>query len=279
MNDLPRDKLCEIVNRRKAIAAKTGRDILSDPQLCRALLLDLCGKYRAEISVLVAALEERIVADLRTPKSGVPIALLLTGLVKRLVDNRALTEAAAHWAVRSWALALGIDVPPPRQAPVSLPESASSSRQRAALPQEFSYPSETPSTPPVSRPVKMTGNELVQRYEAGERCFRGIDVTGADLCGANLHRADLTEANLSEAGLKGVNLTGAYLDVANLRRADLRGAKLCGAYLVGADLSEADLRRTDLSGADLSLAKVIRKQLAKAKSLEGATMPDGTKHG
>jgi hypothetical protein len=32
------------------------------------------------------------------------------------------------------------------------------------------------------------------------------------------------------------------------------------------------------TGADLRYAKVTDQQLAEAKSLEGATMPDGSKH-
>jgi len=54
---------------------------------------------------------------------------------------------------------------------------------------------------------------------------------------------------------------------------DLSLVDLSGARLWGANLSAADLWRADLSGA-----KVATEQLDKAKSLEGATMPDGSKH-
>ena len=43
---------------------------------------------------------------------------------------------------------------------------------------------------------------------------------------------------------------------------------MSGAILIGADLSEANLKG----------AKVDKAELAQAKSLKGATMPDGTKH-
>ena len=43
-------------------------------------------------------------------------------------------------------------------------------------------------------------------------------------------------------------------------------------------LNEADLRGADLSEANLSAAIVTTKQLEKAKSLKGATMPDGSIH-
>jgi uncharacterized protein YjbI with pentapeptide repeats len=87
------------------------------------------------------------------------------------------------------------------------------------------------------------------------------------------------------------HLTGRIL---NLRGADLSGAEqlLSGANLSGVDLSNADLKSVvlpprglpdvDLSGADLRGADTLfitPKTLAQqAKSLEGATMPNGQKY-
>ena len=49
--------------------------------------------------------------------------------------------------------------------------------------------------------------------------------------------------------------------------------------LNGADLSDADLGDANLGGADLSGATgVTDEQLAEAGTLEGATMPNGSKH-
>ncbi len=53
---------------------------------------------------------------------------------------------------------------------------------------------------------------------------------------------------------------------------------LSKADLTEANLRYANLSRAVLSGADLAEAKVTEKQLATAKSLKGATMPDGKKH-
>jgi uncharacterized protein YjbI with pentapeptide repeats len=75
--------------------------------------------------------------------------------------------------------------------------------------------------------------------------------------------------------LYGASLRGADLNGADLRGADLNGADLRGADLNGADLSIANLYGADLSGADLNGATVTDEQLAQARSLEGATMPDG----
>jgi uncharacterized protein YjbI with pentapeptide repeats len=59
----------------------------------------------------------------------------------------------------------------------------------------------------------------------------------------------------------------------------LYAAKLGGARLVKANLSGADLAMADLSSTDLSDARgLIEVQLTKAKSLEGATMPNGQKY-
>lgn len=105
MDDLPRRKLAEIV-------AQYGPSVWEDPRRCRALLMDLCGESRREIFVLVSAVEEGVPAELHQSPAGVPTELLLARLTERLVDNRALDEEAARWAVESWALALGMRLPP-----------------------------------------------------------------------------------------------------------------------------------------------------------------------
>ena len=53
---------------------------------------------------------------------------------------------------------------------------------------------------------------------------------------------------------------------------------LTDADLSYAALTDADLTGADLSGADLTHAIVIEEQLDKAKSLKGATMPNGQKY-
>ncbi len=83
----------------------------------------------------------------------------------------------------------------------------------------------------------------------------------------SLHSADFHQANLQNFNLQGANLQGV-----NLQEADLSGAKLNGVDLSLADLSGADLSRANLTGAN-----VTEEQLRTAKSLKGATMPDGSK--
>ena len=129
MNDLARQKLVELV-------ARFGTSLAEEPQRTEALLRDLCGELRREIFVLVAGLKERVAVDLLA-KGGAPVELRVRQLTQRLADNLALSDDAAHWAVVSWATALGVmtvatvivDVepepepePPPRAAP-ALPSS------------------------------------------------------------------------------------------------------------------------------------------------------------
>lgn len=74
--------------------------------------------------------------------------------------------------------------------------------------------------------------------------------------------------------LKGSDLKGADLSGANLAEADLSNCNLAEAYLSGANLA-----RADLSGANLRAVKgVSLQELKSARSLEGATIPDGSKN-
>jgi uncharacterized protein YjbI with pentapeptide repeats len=131
------------------------------------------------------------------------------------------------------------------------------------------------------------------------------DLSSADLSGAELISAEMTKANLSqawllgrtnltkavliEADLSGAMMSGAILTKAALIETDLRGAYMPGANLTEAELIEADLHGAYLPGADLSGAILTRadlsgiidwteEQLLQARSLEGATMPNGQKY-
>jgi uncharacterized protein YjbI with pentapeptide repeats len=118
--------------------------------------------------------------------------------------------------------------------------------------------------------------------------FSQANLSEADLSQANLNEANLSEADLSQANLRYANLRHANLSGADLLGADLRGAnlskiKLSQAILGKANLSEANLSRAllveaDLFGANLDGANLAQSNLSKAKSLKGATMPDGSKH-
>ena len=108
----------------------------------------------------------------------------------------------------------------------------------------------------------------------------GANLSDASLNFANLNGAVLNNANLSDANMSGANMSGAFL-----RYADLRETYLIETDLSGVDLSGANLRGVILSGADLRKAVLIdakgvsEEQLEEgARTLEGATMTDGSMH-
>lgn len=109
MNELPRQKLQEIIT-------KYGFSLCDDSRRCEGLLKDLCGEYRGEIFILIAALKEGIAIDLLKSTSNtnneVLKEVLLAKLVKRLQNNLGLTEESAIWVVDAWAIALGITSQP-----------------------------------------------------------------------------------------------------------------------------------------------------------------------
>ncbi|MCA1624226.1 MAG: hypothetical protein LC778_10570 [Acidobacteria bacterium] len=99
MNDLPRQKLVEII-------AKHGMSVVENARRCEGLLRDYCGGFRREVSVLTMAVDERVPLDLLAAAvKNTPRQILLNRLAQRLCENLALSETAARWAVNSWAFA------------------------------------------------------------------------------------------------------------------------------------------------------------------------------
>ncbi len=140
MHELPRQTLQELI-------ARYGDTLVDNPRRTRALLMDLCGEYRPEIFILTTAQEEQVPDDLLDIQNGVPTALLVAQLTKRLMENRALNESAARWAVESWALALGMEITPIESLPSTPPPmhaSAPVSAAQAAPPKPLSLTSPYP---------------------------------------------------------------------------------------------------------------------------------------
>ena len=144
--------------------------------------------------------------------------------------------------------------------------------------------------------LRLTANELLKRYAAGERNFVNANLrcallsaqnlseanlswsklswanlSEADLSTADLTSADLSEASLVKANLRQTRLVGTNLTKANLSMADLRGADLSKACLSETDLTQADLRGANLSLADLRGASLDLVSLSGA-SLKGAKL-------
>jgi hypothetical protein len=90
------------------IVSRYGPSIACDAKRCEGLLRDLSPQDRAEISVLVAAIKDDVPAELQSSSSdAIPKIILLDRLSRRLQENQGISAAYAHWAVESWALALG----------------------------------------------------------------------------------------------------------------------------------------------------------------------------
>ncbi len=100
MNDLPRKRLSEII-------CDYGKSVCHDPKRVKGLLLDLCGDHRREISALTIAHSEGFVSKLLSAGNVTP-ELTILNLAKQLQQCVPIDDAAALWAIESWALALNI---------------------------------------------------------------------------------------------------------------------------------------------------------------------------
>lgn len=94
-----------------ALVAEYGSALCQDVRRCEALLRDHCGQNRREVNVLLAAVRARIGKDLLAAQASTPRPALLARLTRRLCEDFGLTDEAARWAVESWAIALGIELP------------------------------------------------------------------------------------------------------------------------------------------------------------------------
>ena len=106
-----------------------------------------------------------------------------------------------------------------------------------------------------------------------------IVLSQLDAHNANLVNIDLRDTYLFGLDLHGSDMRGIHLSDATLNYASLANANLTGADLHGSDMRDIDLTGANLSGANLKdVTELTSAQLAKAKSLTGATMPDGSLH-
>lgn len=115
--------------RLRNLLVKCGSSLWTDARRCEALIHDLCGAKTKEANRLIQALKQQVPAELLAmPKGASPVAAL-ERMRKRLEDN-GMTEAAARWAVKCWAIALGVLADtgpevanhPKRQSPSSPPK-------------------------------------------------------------------------------------------------------------------------------------------------------------
>ena len=113
----------------------------------------------------------------------------------------------------------------------------------------------------------MTANELLERYKAGQRDFRGLNLMGIDLSHSVLCGANFSFCNLRNAWMKQANLRGA-----NLRNTTISRGVLAYADLSGADLSHADLDTCAFFGANLTGANFHKALMGHQPCLSGANL-------
>lgn len=99
MNDLPRQKLRELIGRHGSI-------LCTDPKRCETLLQEACPRESRAVNLLMGGLKALVAVDLRDASPAVPIQKTIGKLIKRLEAEESLSPELAKWVVESWALAL-----------------------------------------------------------------------------------------------------------------------------------------------------------------------------
>jgi uncharacterized protein YjbI with pentapeptide repeats len=132
--------------------------------------------------------------------------------------------------------------------------------------------------------MKMTVEELLRRYAAGERDFAETDfryefeLSVAILRDINLERAYMSDMNIIGVDLTGANMSGlrfeeGLLQDVNLTGANLRNFLLFQGVMESVNLTSADLTSADLTGTQLRKVNLTGATLIEAK-LSGASFSD-----
>lgn len=106
--------------------------------------------------------------------------------------------------------------------------------------------------------------------------FTGSFLKGSDFSYTEFYAPNFASAYMKNACLYQAKWPQANLSEAVLQSADLSFAQFINADLQGADLTGATTSHTDFTGANLLNAKISADQLKRARSVCGATLPDGS---
>ncbi len=101
----------------KRLVTRFGTGVLDEPRRLEGLLRDYCPGDKRGVTLLMSALQENIPRDLMAIDVHVPVEITAARLVRRMVDNRGLSNDAAGWCVEAWAHALGIAYQPVKKTP------------------------------------------------------------------------------------------------------------------------------------------------------------------
>lgn len=156
MNAKPRQVLINLIR-------TYGAPLSEDRSRCSGLLRDLClGQCKPEINLLLLALEEGVPVLLQGEQGRTPPEILVKRLVKRLREERHLTEEAALWAVESWAFALikGYQKAGSGSAVTPMPK-PTNPPTTPGIQKPSPTPSPTPSAGPATQKPKITPKPVI----------------------------------------------------------------------------------------------------------------------
>ncbi len=104
-----------------------------------------------------------------------------------------------------------------------------------------------------------------------KKAFMNANLSNSELFYASLENCWFTRANFQNAILFESNLKGAHFEEADFSNADLAGADLYASHMQDAIIVNSKLHKANLEHSGL-----LDEQLAKAETLKGAIMPNGS---
>jgi uncharacterized protein YjbI with pentapeptide repeats len=112
---------------------------------------------------------------------------------------------------------------------------------------------------------RITREELLQRYAAGERDLQHIILEYADLNGVELQNIDLRGAQFNYVNLSRLNLHRCELGSAQFWYCNFREAKITSSHLEYARFFDCDFTGFNSSGCNITRVYFIRVNLQGAK--------------
>jgi hypothetical protein len=134
VNEVARDRLGELLS-------SYGSALTNTPQMCGVLIRQKCQECPDEANLLVHAVQKGTVKELLNLGPSPDWEAISASLAQELSDGAGITTEQAHWAVDSWAIALGKhplaahpepEPPPPVYEPITRPEESSTAGATAA---------------------------------------------------------------------------------------------------------------------------------------------------
>ena len=111
---------------------------------------------------------------------------------------------------------------------------------------------------------RITREELLRRYAAGERNFQHIILEYADLSGVELQNIDLIGAHFTYVNLSGINLNQCKLRSAQFWYCNFTDAKISSCDLESTRFFDCNLRGANTNECNLTLTHFIRVDLKGA---------------